>query len=103
MMDMQEDRPRSNQEIIVARLEQYLRQYPAVNNIEHFQGVFKMTHTYSSPYTDSKNNRESYLFNQDYHPGMQLHNGNRKLLHNAEKGSIEEAGTFDSIMTKAKH
>jgi len=38
-------------------LEDYLRKYPTPSQITHFPDLFKLTYTYSSPFTDSKHTK----------------------------------------------
>ena len=54
---MEKDNVKKEETIVLEKMEDYLRNYPAASNIEYFQNMFKLTYSYSTPYTDSKNSK----------------------------------------------
>lgn len=49
------------QAFVLQKIEEYLRSHPSSSSIEYMKSVFKLTHTYSTPFTDSKNFKETFL------------------------------------------
>ena len=80
---MEDKSSKTNQSIITEKMEQYLRQYPGISSIEYFQEMFKLTYTYSSPFTDSRNTKEVLLPKQDISKGKLISNKNKKIAHNS--------------------
>lgn len=69
--------------LILDKMEDYLRTYPAASGIEYFQDMFKLTYTYSTPYTDSKNSKNVFLPNKDISAGQKVENTNSHLSYNS--------------------
>ena len=87
---------------VLSIFEEYLRRYPSPTSITLFPNLFKLTYTYSSPYTDSKHTKEVFYPLQPLQANSTLHPEVPTLAWN-EKGRVEEQNTHHSILTNNIH
>jgi len=80
---MDKESENKGEKIVLDKIEDYLRDYPSASGIEYFQNMLKLTYTYSTPYTDSKNNKQVLLPLTDLSAGTLLENANPHLTHNS--------------------
>ncbi len=73
----------SAETFVLQKIEEYLIKYPVPTSIEYIGNLFKLTHTFSSPYTDSKIAKESYLTHQALEKVSKIENTNKKITHNS--------------------
>lgn len=73
----------STETFVLQKVEEYLRNYPVPTSIEYIDHLFKLTHTFSTPYTDSKITKESYLTHQALEKVSKIENTNKKITHNS--------------------
>jgi len=70
-------------------IEDYLRKYPSPSQITSYGSLFKLTYTYSSPYTDSKNSKEVIVPNRNAIITPVTYEANKKKLAYNDKGRVE--------------
>lgn len=67
---------------ILTIVEEYLRKYPSPSQITRIGDLFKLTYTYSTPFTDSKQTKDVFLpFKNIASNSLQL-NSRKKLNYN---------------------
>lgn len=67
---------------ILTIVEEYLRKYPSPSQITRIGDLFKLTYTYSTPFTDSKQTKDVFLpFKNIASNSFQL-NSRKKLNYN---------------------
>jgi len=73
---------------ILSIVEEYLRKYPAPSQIAAFGNLFKLTYTYSSPYTDSKSAKEVIVPTKTAAIPASIYEPNSKKLVYNDKGRV---------------
>lgn len=67
---------------ILTIVEEYLRKYPSPSQITRIGDLFKLTYTFSTPFTDSKQTKDVFLPFKNIVPNSLQLNERKKLNYN---------------------
>lgn len=75
-------------------IEEYLRRHPAPTEISLLDGMLKLTYTYSTPYTNSKNKRELVMPISNLQPATKLEPIIPSISYVEKENRLEEVNSF---------